>query len=385
MAAPGGHRWLRSSLGKLCTNDVKRTATWVIYGANGFTGAQLVEEAQQRGLAPVLAGRSRASLERIAARHENGLPMSIRVASLEEPQALNRLLEDANLVLNAAGPYARTAMPLVQASLDTGTHYLDVSGELPVVERIAACHEQAVMRDVMLMPAVGYAVAPSDCLALRAKQLVPDATRLRVALSHFDLFAAGSAKSMISLVQNEVRIRRHGAMTTVPVGELERDFDFGAGPSRCTAINWCDSFTAYYASGIPNIEVYLEAGAWERWMYLLSSRNSGLIQQPLVQAWLTAAADWWFPDHEDRRLVSDLADRQRCMVVEATNDAGAGIQLRLTSPDPYRVTRDFAIAIVERVLAGDGLAGFQTPATVFGDTLLKSASALKIERRTIQQ
>ena len=48
---------------------------WMIYGANGYTGQLMVEEALKRGLRPVLAGRSRDSIEPIAKKY--GLPARV--------------------------------------------------------------------------------------------------------------------------------------------------------------------------------------------------------------------------------------------------------------------------------------------------------------------
>ena len=38
-------------------------ATWMIYGANGYTGPLLAEEAVRRGHRPILAGRSAEKLK----------------------------------------------------------------------------------------------------------------------------------------------------------------------------------------------------------------------------------------------------------------------------------------------------------------------------------
>ena len=40
--------------------------TWLIYGANGYTGELIAREAAQRGLKPILAGRNRAAIEALA-------------------------------------------------------------------------------------------------------------------------------------------------------------------------------------------------------------------------------------------------------------------------------------------------------------------------------
>ena len=344
----------------------------VIYGATGFTGKQLVDEALRRGLVPVLAGRSRRKLEdlqsMLAGQALSSQAVSIHAVSLDDRNGLDKLLANAAVVVNAAGPYVQTAMPLVEACLRNQADYVDVSGELPSITTIALQDARAQARSVMLMPSVGYAVAPTDSLSYRAGLLVPDAVRLRIALSHFELFAAGSAKSMISLVQNQVHVRRNSKMVTVPVGQLQADFDFGSGLSRSTAINWCDTFTAYFTSGIPNIEVYLEANAFERWLYTLSSKSNAWISQPVVQAMLGTSADMWLA-RGDQHLSNALKNRQRCVIVEASNADGRGVQLRLMTPEPYKVTREST------------LAGFQTPATMYGDGLLQEISGSRLEQR----
>jgi short subunit dehydrogenase-like uncharacterized protein len=361
------------------------TGACVVYGATGFTGRQLVEEALGRGLPVIAAGRS---AERLRALGYAGTPpggVEVRVAELDVPRTMDRMLKGTTVLLNAAGPYHRTALPLVEACLRNGVHYLDVTGELPVVEAIAARHDDALAAAVMLMPAVGYAVVPTDCLCLRAARLVPGARRLRIALSAFELFAAGSAKSMLSLVRGRVRIRRDGAMTDVPVGTLERDFDFGAGPRRCTAINWCDAFTAFFSTGVRDVEVYLEADALRRALYGMSSAGAAVVRQPVVQAFLGTAADWWFSAGGHAELLPALANRSRAIVVEATDTDGAGVALRLHSPEPYRVTRESAVTIAEAILGERWQPGFRTPAAVYGDALLGRLSGLRAERRALQQ
>ena len=311
--------------------------------------------------------------------------MEVIVAHLDNPDQLDESLRSATLVLNAAGPYSLTALPIVNACIRNKTHYLDVSGELPVIERLAGMNTAAINAGIMLMPAVGYAVVPSDCMALKASRLVHEPTHLRIALSHFELFATGSAKSMLELVRNSVKVRRNGQMTNVAVGSLEKSFDFGSGMSVATAINWSDSFTAYYATGIPNIEVYLEANIYERWMYALSSASSVWIRQPVTQAWLATQAEWVLSARSKPSLEKELAGRRRCLIVEVCNAAGHTVQLRLSSPDPYTVTRQSAVEIMHRVMARNFKPGFQTPAAMYGDSLLKVLSGLQIDQCEYQQ
>ena len=73
---------------------------WMIYGATGYTGALLPEEAAARGHQPVLAGRS---AEKVAALADRlGLPHA--VFDLADEARIARQLKDIALVFHAAGP-----------------------------------------------------------------------------------------------------------------------------------------------------------------------------------------------------------------------------------------------------------------------------------------
>ena len=98
--------------------------TLLLYGATGYTGRLIVTEALRRGLRPILGGRRAEPLAALAA--NTGLPY--RVASLHVDEALDRALEGVCAVLHAAGPFADTALPMLNACLRTGVHYLDITG-----------------------------------------------------------------------------------------------------------------------------------------------------------------------------------------------------------------------------------------------------------------
>ena len=66
--------------------------------------------------------------------------------------------------LHCAGPFSRTWRPMYDACLGTGTHYLDITGEIDVFEALAARDRAARDAGIMLLPGVGFDVVPSDCL-----------------------------------------------------------------------------------------------------------------------------------------------------------------------------------------------------------------------------
>src|SRR3954469_3248282 len=100
----------------------------LIYGATGYTGALIAREAVARARRPILAGRTAAAVAALA----NELGLEHRVFALDDPAAVAAGLARIAVVLNCAGPFARTAGPLAAACLLARTHYLDITGEIGV-------------------------------------------------------------------------------------------------------------------------------------------------------------------------------------------------------------------------------------------------------------
>ena len=105
---------------------LSKTYPLVLYGAGGATGRLIIEAALAKGVPVLLAGRSPASLSELADRHN----LPIATAGIDDPSGLAALAARGSILLNAAGPFAATALPLAQAALAAGTGYLDVSGEV---------------------------------------------------------------------------------------------------------------------------------------------------------------------------------------------------------------------------------------------------------------
>ena len=151
----------------------------LIYGANGYTGELIVAEAVRRGLRPIAAGRDPFAVAAVAQRH--GVPA--RVFGLESPAALAEAIAGAGPVLHCAGPFVHTSGAMVAACLAAGVSYLDITGEIEVFERIFAGERMARERGVVLLPGAGFDVVPTDCLARRLHEALPEATHLDLAFA----------------------------------------------------------------------------------------------------------------------------------------------------------------------------------------------------------
>ena len=153
--------------------------TLLIYGANGYTGELVAEEAVRRGLRPLLAGRNAEEIEALAAR----LELDSRIFGLDDPAALARGLEGVAAVLHCAGPFIWTSKPMIAACLAAQAHYLDITGEIGVFESVQRRADQARDAGVALIPGVGFDVVPTDCLAARLAAALPNATHLTLAFT----------------------------------------------------------------------------------------------------------------------------------------------------------------------------------------------------------
>jgi short subunit dehydrogenase-like uncharacterized protein len=138
----------------------------MVYGATGHTGRFIVNELLRRGFTPTLAGRSAERLGALAPRHA---ALDHRVADLGDPGRLREALADVGVVVNCAGPFLDTALPLAQAAVEVGAHYLDVTAEQPVVQRLYR-ELDAPARDagVAVVPAMAFYGGLADLLVSTA-------------------------------------------------------------------------------------------------------------------------------------------------------------------------------------------------------------------------
>ncbi len=101
---------------------------WMLYGANGYTGALIARRAKSEGKSPILAGRNARA---IAALSEE-LQLPSRLFSLESPAAIEEGLRGVSLILHCAGPFSTTALTMMRACIAARVHYLEITGEITV-------------------------------------------------------------------------------------------------------------------------------------------------------------------------------------------------------------------------------------------------------------
>ncbi|NJC95664.1 MAG: saccharopine dehydrogenase [Anaerolineae bacterium] len=333
---------------------------FLIYGSYGYTGQLIVDLATKEGMRPILAGRDENRLRAQAGNYG----LEYRAFSLGETDTLDAALLEVDAVLHCAGPFVHTYRQMAEACLRTKRHYVDISGEIPGFEALAGLDEQAKTAGIMLLPGGGFDVVPSDCLAAHVKRRLPSATHFRLYLRGIGGgFSRGTAKSAIENMHRQGMIRREGKLVRVPPAWSIREQDFGRGAVKVVSEGWGEVSTAYYSTGIPNIETYFHFPNTAIGL-LKSMRVIGplLYNRPMKNL-LKACIDAFFPPGpSDEKRTSRFA----ILIAEATDQNGGRVVSKLRTPEGYTCTALTIVEIMKRISSGEAKPGFQTPSLAYG-------------------
>lgn len=338
-------------------------SSFLLYGANGYTGKLIAKLAQEYGLKPILAGRRAEVLEPLA----KELNTTYHIVDLNDTAKLESVLKELPLVLHAAGPFNKTAKQMIDACLKTNTHYIDITGEIGVYEMAKKYHDAAINAGIMLMPGVGFDVVPTDCIALFLKNKLPDATELKLAFASIGGgLSHGTSLTMAEGMGEKSAVRKDGAIVRVPLGHKGMWVDFGLKKLFVMTIPWGDISTAYTTTGIPNIETYTGT----------SPKTFKLLKFQFLYNWLLRTS---FMRKQAIKKINNKpagpADERRTKSIglvwgEVKNANGQTAQARLIGPDGYTLTAHTSLIIAKKILDNNVKPGYQTPAGCYGADLI---------------
>lgn len=310
--------------------------TLMIYGAAGYTGRMVAQHAKVAGLDPIVAGRDPRAVAEIGAQ----LDADSRVFSLDDPGAFADALGGVTVLVNAAGPYLRTAQPLMRAAIQAGVHYLDFAAELDSYQLAEALDADAERAGVMLLPGSGGSVAMLGSLAAHAASRVSRPRKVSIALHVTGSFSRGSAISAAQNVTAQTLVSVDGRLQ--PLAQAHpRLFDFGAGPVEALPLTLPDLITIARDTGAPNVETFVHVSAGD-----------------------FPAGD--LADLPDGPSAEQRAAHRYQAAVEVVGEDGAVARAILDTVNGYSFTALAAAEAARRVMAGEVRSGFQTPTGLFG-------------------
>ncbi|WNV86845.1 saccharopine dehydrogenase NADP-binding domain-containing protein [Umezawaea sp. Da 62-37] len=147
-----------------------------VMGAYGHTARFVLAALRDLGLDAIPVGRDHDRLHALGSRS--------RVASADDPASLDRAFDGVAAVVNCAGPFADTAVPVVEAALRAGAHYVDIAAEQTVtMDLLSRFDGPARQAGVAVVPSMAFYGGLGDLLASAALGDWPAADDVRIAIA----------------------------------------------------------------------------------------------------------------------------------------------------------------------------------------------------------
>lgn len=220
-----------------------RTFDIVLLGATGFTGGLIADYLAANApsaLTMAVAGRSPAKLDEVVAR-SGGRFDSITVDATD-PIGLRAMTSRCRVLITTVGPYILHGDPVVAACADTGTDYLDLTGEPEFADlTYLKHHERAAATGARLIHACGFDSVPHDLGAQFTVDQLPEGVPITVRgyLKMQGTFSGGTAASALEImsrmrqgrtthdIRRQVEPEPEGRKVTVVTGKVGRDASTG--------------------------------------------------------------------------------------------------------------------------------------------------------------
>ena len=152
-----------------------------VFGAYGHTGKFVVAELVKRGWSPILVGRSKDKLQELRTKYPD---LETRNATINNPEKLDIALKGVMAVINCAGSFLDTAIPIIESALRMRVHYLDMAPEQQSVINVYEKYsDQALNKGIVIMPAMAFYGGLADLLATSAMGNWTFANKIDIAIA----------------------------------------------------------------------------------------------------------------------------------------------------------------------------------------------------------
>jgi short subunit dehydrogenase-like uncharacterized protein len=307
--------------------------TVAVFGAYGHTGRFIVAELLRQGLRPVLAGRDIHKLNAMAAAHGG---LEARAGSIDVATSLDQALHGAAAVINCAGPFSVTALPVIEAALRARIPYLDVAAEPDIVEATFERYaDRARDAGVVVAPAIGFFGGLGDLLATAAMGDWSQADEICLAYALSSWKPTLGTRATIQAAEQ----RRGGRRLVFVEGRLEHR----AGSSPTT--EW--TFPPPIGTQ-PMVAEFTTADS----VTLSRHLKTNAIREYMTLAPLNDLSD---PDLSPPPAVDESGRSDQTFLIEVVVRSGAAERRAVASGrDIYAVTAPLVVEAARRVLAAGG-------------------------------
>ncbi|XP_063827381.1 saccharopine dehydrogenase-like oxidoreductase [Ostrinia nubilalis] len=139
----------------------------VVLGATGFTGKHAVKnlvkilKVNNYNFSWGISGRSKEKIQRLLTElGEEKTKIIVTECDIKKDDIRN-VTRKAKVLINCTGPNTILSEPIVNACIDTKTHYVDISAELyHILNLYRTFNKRAEEANILVIPACGFAVIP---------------------------------------------------------------------------------------------------------------------------------------------------------------------------------------------------------------------------------
>jgi short subunit dehydrogenase-like uncharacterized protein len=341
----------------------------LIYGVDGFTGALASRAAARRGIFHVAGGRNIAGVAQHAAaisRETKNTLAEPRTFTLADKKRISRALDDIAVVVNAAPLEGAAMLSLIDACIETGTHYIDVTSDCVQVAAIATHDETARGAGVMVMAGAGFDFAAIDALAERLAQILRGARAVTIAVKR-GAPTLDEARHLVAALAGKGATVKNGQFVPARPGERKVEVDFGEGPQIAHLAPWRGEVVATRHRG-----TYSTIESYE----VLPPRAIRALEKRGIKAKLFARG--WGVKRLERKLsqgrlsptAAQLKKERAYVWGEARTPDGARCRARLETPHAHLYSAEAAVVLARAAVAGQAKPGFQLPFAVAGAALI---------------
>lgn len=336
----------------------------MVYGANGYSAQLIIEELIQRGVKPILAGRNLEAIKDVAKKYS----CHYKVFDLNDEEESIKSLEEVHTLINCAGPFKYTAKDLIDYCISSKTNYLDITGEIPVFAYAYGNGNRAKENGIVILPGAGFDVIPTDCLAKKLIELMPDATHLKLAFKNCNGgISRGTTLTSLEFIGGNGKIRRNAKIVDSQVGEFTIEVKHPQFSMYGISIPWGDVFTAYLSTGIPNIEVYMGLTKVQFLLRKIIIASLSLFKIKFIKRITSKYVSKKFsgPNKKQR-------DKTETFIYgKVKNAKGESIEQAYKILEGYNLTAKGATEIALRVFNNELKPGYYTPSLAFGSNFLE--------------
>jgi short subunit dehydrogenase-like uncharacterized protein len=334
----------------------------LVYGVLGYTGNLFLEHALDKSLPLVLGAR-----ENVVKNTAQKLGMEYRVFEIDDAQNILPHLSDVKAVVNLANINYGLNRHLIDACIQTRTHYVDLAAEYPDMIEIHNLHSAALSQGVMLMPGAGFNLVTTDIAGLIASNMLADSTKLSLGFATFGNASRGTIKSVLRLATETGYSRVAGEL--VPSKPASEEHTFRAEGRDYRLINnpvMGDVLTSFISTNIQDITAY----SYYPWILVQFMKG----RLDCLRRFLIRYSHLFFPLGPSE---GELRNQHTYSWAQVENQRNQKLTVLIKGPQAYVFTVKAIGRILGQIANGNTKPGF-TPPSYYGRNLIEGIEGVEI-------